>query len=148
MQIKLKRIYETASDDDGVRILVDRLWPRGLSKQNARIDRWDRDIAPSTELRRWFNHESEKRDEFRRRYFVELGACELLIRAIRYSDLEVKMPPTGKLADEQIRDFEQWVRMGAPDPRSSAPGPAVTEEKGIDLEEGRKFWAFQPSIQR
>ena len=68
----------------------------------------------------------------------------LLIRAIRYSDLNLKMPPTGKLADEQIRDFEQWVRMGAPDPRSSAPAPAVAEKKGIDLEEGRKFWAFQP----
>ena len=70
--------------------------------------------------------------------------ASLLIRAIRYSDLELKMPPTGKLADEQIRDFEQWVRMGAPDPRSTAPGPAVTEEKGIDIEEGRKFWSFQP----
>ena len=70
--------------------------------------------------------------------------ASLLIRAIRYSDLKLKMPPTGKLADEQIRDFEQWVRMGAPDPRSSTPAAPATEEKGIDLEEGRKFWSFQP----
>ena len=70
--------------------------------------------------------------------------ASLLIRAIRYTDLNLKMPPTGKLPDEQIRDFEQWVSIGAPDPRSSAPAPAVAEKKGIDLEAGRKFWAFQP----
>ena len=68
----------------------------------------------------------------------------LLIRAIRYTDLDLKMPPTGKLPDKQIRDFEQWVSIGAPDPRTNAPAPAVAEKKGIDLEEGRKFWAFQP----
>ena len=70
--------------------------------------------------------------------------ASLLIQAIRYSNIKLKMPPSGKLPGEQIRDFEQWIRIGAPDPRTSAPGPAVTEEKGIDLEEGRKFWAFQP----
>ena len=68
----IKRVYETASSDDGLRILVDRLWPRGLSKDRAKIDLWLRDVAPSTELRRWFNHEPEKWDEFRRRYFAEL----------------------------------------------------------------------------
>ncbi len=72
MQINLKRVYETASKDDGVRILVDRLWPRGLSRDRAKIDLWLRDVAPSNELRRWFNHEPEKWDEFRRRYFAEL----------------------------------------------------------------------------
>ena len=72
MPIKLKRVYETPSRDDGVRILVDRLWPRGLSKDLAKIDLWLRDVAPSNELRRWFNHEPEKWDEFRRRYFAEL----------------------------------------------------------------------------
>ena len=70
--------------------------------------------------------------------------ASLLIRAIRYSDIKLKMPPTGKLPAEQIRDFEQWVRMGAPDPRSTAPVAPATEEKGIDIEEGRKFWSFQP----
>ncbi len=74
MQISLKRAYGTASKDDGVRILVDRLWPRGLSKDRAKVDLWLREIAPSNELRRWFNHEPEKWDEFRRRYFVELAA--------------------------------------------------------------------------
>ena len=55
--IVLKRIYETPSADDGCRILVDRLWPRGLSKENADLDEWDKDIAPSTELRLWFHHD-------------------------------------------------------------------------------------------
>ena len=74
MQIAIKRVYETASSDDGMRILVDRLWPRGLSKDRAKIDLWLRDVAPSNNLRRWFNHEPEKWDEFRRRYFAELTA--------------------------------------------------------------------------
>ncbi len=73
MQITNKRVYETASSDDGVRILVDRLWPRGLSKERAKVDLWIRDVAPSNKLRRWFNHEPEKWDEFRRRYFAELA---------------------------------------------------------------------------
>ena len=66
MQITLKRVYETASKDDGVWILVDRLWPRGLSKDWAKIDLWPREVAPSNELRRWFNHEPAKWDEFKR----------------------------------------------------------------------------------
>ena len=72
MQIRLKRVYETASSDDGVRVLVDKFWPRGLSKDRGKIDLWLRDVAPSNELRRWFNHEPEKWHEFRRRYFAEL----------------------------------------------------------------------------
>ena len=87
VRIVLKRVYETASPDDGVRILVDRLWPRGLSKERAKIDLWLRDVAPSNELRRWFNHDCEKWDEFRRRYFTELtgndGARSVLEEASR-----------------------------------------------------------------
>ena len=72
MAIALKRAYEAASRSDGCRILVERLWPRGVAKQEARIDLWSRDTAPSTELRRWFDHDPEKWSEFRRRYFAEL----------------------------------------------------------------------------
>ena len=82
MQIRLKRIYETASSDDGVRILVDRLWPRGLSKERAKIDRWLREVAPSNVLRRWFNHEPEKWAEFKRRYFEELSEKDRVVRTI------------------------------------------------------------------
>ncbi len=74
MSIWLKRVYETQSRSDGCRILVERLWPRGLSKQDAKIDLWPKEAAPSTELRRWFNHEPDKWAEFKRRYAKELGA--------------------------------------------------------------------------
>lgn len=74
MSISLKRAYEAPSRSDGCRILVERLWPRGLSKQDAKIDLWAKDAAPSTELRRWFNHEPDKWAEFKRRYFNELHA--------------------------------------------------------------------------
>jgi uncharacterized protein YeaO (DUF488 family) len=70
--IKVKRVYDEPSSDDGVRVLVDRLWPRGLSKESARIDLWLRDVAPSNELRKWFNHDASKWEEFKRRYFKEL----------------------------------------------------------------------------
>ena len=72
MNIALKRIYESYSPDDGLRILVDRLWPRGLAKEKAHIDLWLKNAAPSTELRHWFNHETSKWEEFRRRYVEEL----------------------------------------------------------------------------
>lgn len=70
--IALKRAYEAPSRSDGCRILVERLWPRGLSKRDAAIDLWPKEAAPSTELRRWFNHEPSRWAEFKRRYFMEL----------------------------------------------------------------------------
>ncbi len=72
MKLRLKRVYETAAKSDGKRILVDRLWPRGLSKSKARIDYWAKAVAPSNKLRRWYRHEPEKWPEFKRRYFAEL----------------------------------------------------------------------------
>lgn len=72
MDLRVKRVYEPAERADGSRILVDRLWPRGLSKERAHLDLWLKDIAPSTELRKWFGHDPAKRDEFERRYVREL----------------------------------------------------------------------------
>ena len=72
--IKLKRVYEQAKPSDGFRVLVDRLWPRGISKEEAHIDEWLRKIAPSTELRKWFGHDPEKWPVFQRRYRAELKA--------------------------------------------------------------------------
>ena len=74
MPISLKRVYETPAPSDGCRILVERLWPRVLSKQDAQIDVCAKQAAPSSELRRWFNHEPDKLAEFQRRYFKELSA--------------------------------------------------------------------------
>ncbi|HEU0266290.1 MAG TPA: DUF488 domain-containing protein [Candidatus Saccharimonadaceae bacterium] len=69
---RLKRIYEAAADDDGYRVLVDRVWPRGISKEKAKLDEWQKDIAPSTELRKWFAHDPKKYDEFKDKYEQEL----------------------------------------------------------------------------
>jgi uncharacterized protein YeaO (DUF488 family) len=72
MNVKIKRVYETPSKADGERILVDRLWPRGLTKEKADIDIWLKDIAPSTALRKWFSHDPKKWIEFRKKYLQEL----------------------------------------------------------------------------
>lgn len=77
--ISVKRVYEPASTRDGLRVLVDRLWPRGLSKERARVDLWMKELAPSAELRRWFAHEVERWPEFQRRYAVELAQNEALV---------------------------------------------------------------------
>jgi uncharacterized protein YeaO (DUF488 family) len=73
-RIPLKRVYEPPAADDGTRILVDRLWPRGLTKEKAHVDLWLKEIAPSTDLRRWFDHDPAKWAEFQRRYHAELDA--------------------------------------------------------------------------
>lgn len=73
MSIELKRVYSPAAESDGYRILVDRLWPRGLSEETARVDLWLRRIAPTTELRKWYRHDVEKWVEFQRRYTEELA---------------------------------------------------------------------------
>lgn len=72
MDIHIKRVYEKPDKEDGMRILVDRLWPRGLTKEKAGVDLWLKDIAPSTALRKWFGHEPAKWDEFKKRYHEEL----------------------------------------------------------------------------
>jgi uncharacterized protein YeaO (DUF488 family) len=74
MRISLKRVYEPPTRSDGFRILVERLWPRGLSKKDAKIDLWAKEAAPSAELRRWFDHRPDKWLEFKRRYFRELDS--------------------------------------------------------------------------
>ena len=71
--IRLKRAYEPPASDDGIRILIDRLWPRGVKKSDAAIDEWMKEIAPSTKLRKWFSHDPERWQEFRRRYQTENG---------------------------------------------------------------------------
>ncbi len=74
--IKIKRIYEDAESGDGYRILIDRLWPRGVAKDEAKLDEWNKELAPSTELRKWFDHIAERFEEFRKRYRDELKTQE------------------------------------------------------------------------
>ncbi|HEX3647761.1 MAG TPA: DUF488 family protein [Pseudonocardiaceae bacterium] len=75
-RINYRRIYEDPDPSDGTRVLVDRVWPRGLTKSDARLDEWLRDVAPSTELRRWYHHDPELFNEFRDRYLAELAEPE------------------------------------------------------------------------
>lgn len=82
MKISIKRVYDEPSSDDGVRILVDRLWPRGLAKENAKIDAWLKSIAPSTELRKWFGHDPQKWLAFKQSYFAELDANKAALNEI------------------------------------------------------------------
>lgn len=82
-QIYVRRVYDAPSPRDGLRILADRLWPRGLSKEKAAVDRWEKDIAPSNALRRWFNHRPERWDEFCRRYGKELEANREALAGLR-----------------------------------------------------------------
>ncbi|WP_322998248.1 DUF488 domain-containing protein [Castellaniella sp.] len=70
--VQIKRVYESPADSDGLRVLVDRLWPRGLSKASFQHDRWCKDLAPSADLRKWFGHQPERWEQFRRDYVVEL----------------------------------------------------------------------------
>jgi uncharacterized protein YeaO (DUF488 family) len=72
MTVQVKRVYDKAAKSDGMRVLVDRLWPRGVSKDDAHIDQWNKDVAPSNELRKWYGHDPDKWPEFRKKYFKEL----------------------------------------------------------------------------
>ncbi|HUA24273.1 MAG TPA: DUF488 domain-containing protein [Steroidobacteraceae bacterium] len=82
-EVTIKRAYEPPSPDDGTRILVDRLWPRGVKKSNAGISQWMKEIAPSNELRKWFGHDPARWEEFRRRYKAELTAKRELVGRLR-----------------------------------------------------------------
>jgi len=82
MPLNVKRVYEKPSGSDGVRVLVDRVWPRGLTKQKARVDEWMRDIAPSDSLRKWFGHDPEKWPEFEKRYFKELARNKDMVQRL------------------------------------------------------------------
>jgi uncharacterized protein YeaO (DUF488 family) len=83
VSVRLKRAYEPPAPTDGYRVLIDRLWPRGVARANARLDEWARELAPSTELRRWFGHDPARFAEFRQRYVKELSAQEEKLRELR-----------------------------------------------------------------
>jgi uncharacterized protein YeaO (DUF488 family) len=86
--IKIKRVYDKASKEDGFRILVDRLWPRGMSKDKAKVDLWLKEVAPSDDLRKWFSHDPQKWQEFKKRYEKELKDKQELLRIIKQAEKE------------------------------------------------------------
>jgi uncharacterized protein YeaO (DUF488 family) len=83
MDVRVKRAYEPAARTDGHRVLIDRLWPRGVSRRQAKLDGWEKELAPSPELRQWFGHDPERFGEFRRRYFEELRSQRPRLTALR-----------------------------------------------------------------
>ena len=82
-RVRLKRVYEPVADDDGTRVLVERLWPRGVRKADAAVERWEREIAPSAGLRKWYGHETARWPEFRARYVAELREHGPELEALR-----------------------------------------------------------------
>jgi uncharacterized protein YeaO (DUF488 family) len=89
--IQVKRIYDSVTEDDGYRVLIDRLWPRGFSKEDAKVDLWMKEIAPSTELRKWFDHDPDKWMEFQQRYKDELVNKKELIDQLLKLEKEKKV---------------------------------------------------------
>ena len=83
MSVKSKRVYDPAEPGDGYRVLIDRMWPRGVSRERAQLDEWARELAPSSELRKWFHHDPERFDEFRSRYREELRERRPLLEELR-----------------------------------------------------------------
>lgn len=94
MDVRLRRVYEPAEPGDGKRVLVDRVWPRGLSKEKARLDEWEKDVAPSTELRKWYGHRADRFAEFTRRYEAELDDPDRAAALSRLRDLAGAGPVT------------------------------------------------------
>lgn len=102
--IKLKRAYEPPAGDDGTRVLIDRLWPRGLSKEKAAVDQWLKEIAPSTELRKWFGHDPARWQEFRRRYAAEVYQHAELLEQLRSLARKGRLTLVYSAHDEQHND--------------------------------------------
>jgi uncharacterized protein YeaO (DUF488 family) len=101
--IRFRRVYDQPEPDDGARVLVDRIWPRGLSKQAAQLQEWDKDVAPSNDLRRWYGHEPDKFGEFRRRYLAELGQPEQRAAVGRLRQLAADGPLTLLTATKNVQ---------------------------------------------
>ena len=131
MSIAIKRIYEPATAGDGYRVLVDRLWPRGVSKATAAVDLWLRDVAPSTALRTWFHHDPDKWMEFRVRYLAELrrngGALAPLVTKARQGRVTLVY----SARDEQHNQAVVLKSYLAPRLRAATRRPRVKGEKGV-----------------
>ena len=125
--VRVKRVYEPVSPDDGERVLVDRLWPRGVSKAAAHLDEWDKDVAPSDELRRWYGHDPAKFAEFRRRYADELREPERAKALARLNDAArhgtvTLLTATKDAARSEAEVLAEQLRAGAARRGSAGPG--------------------------
>lgn len=121
--IRVRRVYEESSPADGARVLVDRVWPRGLRKDAARLDEWAKDVAPSTELRTWYRHDPAKFDEFSRRYAAELDEPKAREALGRLRALAADRPVTLLTATKEI-DLSQATVLAGLLREMPDPGPS------------------------
>ena len=115
--IRIKRAYESAGNSDGRRVLVDRIWPRGVSKSAAKLDAWEKELAPSTELRKWFDHDPKKFAKFRERYVDELRAHREELTALRRSGRNGRLTLVYSAKDEEHNQavvLAEILRRGLP----------------------------------
>jgi uncharacterized protein YeaO (DUF488 family) len=139
VDVRLKRVYEPAATSDGYRVLIDRLWPRGVSGERAKLDEWERNLAPSTELRRWFGHEPSRFEEFRRRYVEELRDQRTLLGELRRRARHGTLTLVYAAHDAEHNDavvLAEVIRRGLPKPplrrsrvRTPARGRSVTRSR-------------------
>ena len=129
MSVTIKRVYEPPESSDGVRVLVDRLWPRGLSKAKAKIDRWVKELAPSDDLRRWFGHDPAKWAEFRKRYKVELKAHSDAVRALGAAARRGRLTLLYAAHDEQHNNAVVLAEFLRKRPRVRRPRPKTASPK-------------------
>jgi uncharacterized protein YeaO (DUF488 family) len=117
MPVQIKRVYEPSSPNDGYRVLIDRLWPRGVSRQSAKLDEWMKELAPSTELRQWFGHDPGRFEEFRRRYIEELRDERPRLTALRPRARDGKLTLVYSAQDTEHNDavvLAEILRRGLP----------------------------------
>jgi uncharacterized protein YeaO (DUF488 family) len=117
MDVRLKRAYEPAARADGHRVLIDRLWPRGVSREQAKLDAWEKELAPSPELRQWFGHEPRRFPEFRRRYIDELRSKRPRLTALRRRAREGTLTLVYSARDSEHNDavvLAEVLRRGLP----------------------------------
>jgi uncharacterized protein YeaO (DUF488 family) len=123
VDVRLKRAYEAAAPADGYRVLVDRLWPRGVSRDQANLADWNKDLAPSTELRQWFGHDPSRFEEFRRRYVAELRHNRSRLAALRRRAREGTLTLVYSAQDVEHNDavvLAEVLRHGLPNPERPA----------------------------
>jgi uncharacterized protein YeaO (DUF488 family) len=117
LDVRLKRVYDSAAPTDGHRVLIDRLWPRGISRNRAKLDAWEKQLAPSPELRRWFGHDPARFQEFRRRYIDELRSQRPRLAALRRHAREGALTLVYGAQDTQNNDavvLAEVLRRGLP----------------------------------
>lgn len=131
VDIRLKRAYEPAAPSDGYRVLIDRLWPRGVSRERARLDEWDQELPPSTRLREWFRHEPSRFEEFRRRYIEELRGQRPRLTELRRRARTGTLTLVYAARDTEHNDavvLAQVLRRGLPKARTRSDGDSTSIE--------------------